>query len=42
MEVLPVTTVDGRRVGDGRPGAIAVALRRLYQAMILEGSSGRT
>lgn len=42
MEVLPVTTIDGRRVGKGRPGAIAVALRRLYQALVLEGSSGRT
>jgi len=34
MEVLPVTTVDGRRVGDGRPGAVAVALRRLYRALV--------
>jgi D-alanine transaminase len=28
--VLPVTAVDGRPVGDGKPGAVATKLRRLY------------
>jgi D-alanine transaminase len=30
-EVLPVTRIDGRRVGDGRPGAAYVRMYRLFQ-----------
>lgn len=30
--VLPVVTVDGRKVGDGVPGPVATRLRRLYIA----------
>ena len=28
--VMPVVAVDGRAIGDGRPGPVAVALRRAY------------
>jgi D-alanine transaminase len=28
--VLPVVTVDGKPVGDGKPGPVATKLRRLY------------
>jgi len=28
--VLPVVSVDGRKVGDGAPGPVATKLRRLY------------
>jgi D-alanine transaminase len=28
--VLPVVTVDGRKVGEGSPGPVATRLRRLY------------
>ncbi|HEX2818098.1 MAG TPA: D-amino acid aminotransferase, partial [Phenylobacterium sp.] len=28
--VLPVITVDGKPVGEGRPGPVAQRLRRLY------------
>ncbi len=37
MEVLPVTRVDGRPIGGGRPGPIALALRRLYQGRVRDG-----
>jgi branched-chain amino acid aminotransferase group I len=40
MEVLPVTRVDGQRIGDGRPGAVTSALRRWYQAAVRERVSG--
>ncbi|MDR1855452.1 MAG: D-amino acid aminotransferase [Azoarcus sp.] len=30
-EVLPVTTLDGKPVGDGRPGALARRMHALYQ-----------
>ncbi|MBI3607191.1 MAG: aminotransferase class IV [Nitrospirae bacterium] len=36
MEVLPVTRVDGRPIGLGRPGPIASALRRLYHVRVRE------
>jgi len=36
MEVLPVTRVDGRPVGPGRPGPITLALRRQYQEFVRE------
>jgi len=28
--VMPVVAIDGRTIGDGKPGAVAVALRRAY------------
>ena len=34
--VLPVTSVDGARIGDGRPGPVTMRLRELYLAA-LEG-----
>jgi branched-chain amino acid aminotransferase len=36
MEVLPVTRVDGRPIGGGQPGPIALALRRLYHLRVRE------
>ena len=36
MEILPVTRVDGRPIGVGRPGPIASALRRLYHVRVRE------
>lgn len=32
-EIIPVTTIDGRAVGDGRPGPITQRLRRLWTQM---------
>jgi D-alanine transaminase len=34
--VMPVVEIDGTRIGDGRPGKFAVALRRLYIKDALE------
>lgn len=34
--VLPVATIDGRKVGDGKPGPIARRLRELFIARALE------
>jgi D-alanine transaminase len=34
--VLPVVSIDGRTVGDGRPGPIARRLRELFIARALE------
>ncbi len=34
QEVLPVTKVDGRMVGDGRPGPITARLRASYRARL--------
>jgi len=34
IEVLPVVRIDGRRVGDGRPGEITGALRDAYRAAV--------
>jgi D-alanine transaminase len=31
MDVLPITSIDGRRVADGQPGPLATAL---YAALI--------
>ncbi|MDH4101171.1 MAG: branched-chain-amino-acid transaminase, partial [Nitrospirota bacterium] len=31
MEVMPVSTVDGRTIGDGRPGVLTKQLRQLYR-----------
>jgi branched-chain amino acid aminotransferase len=42
MEVLPVTRVDGRQIGGGRPGPIASALRRRYHIRIRESGSERS
>jgi branched-chain amino acid aminotransferase len=38
-EILPVTTVDGLQVGDGRPGPITERLQRRY-ARLVRGESG--
>ena len=32
--VLPVTSVDGEAIGDGRPGPVAMRLRELYMAAL--------
>jgi branched-subunit amino acid aminotransferase/4-amino-4-deoxychorismate lyase len=32
QEVLPVTQVDGRRIGDGRPGEITRRLHASFRA----------
>ena len=34
VEVLPVTRLDGRRVGDGRPGPLTRRLQGLYTAWV--------
>ena len=34
IEVAPVAIVDGKRIGDGRPGPITLKLRKLYYQMI--------
>jgi D-alanine transaminase len=31
--VMPVVAIDGKRVGDGRPGAIATRLRALFHGI---------
>ena len=38
-EVLPVVTVDGRPVGDGRPGTIARRLQEAYRQAVREFTS---
>ena len=35
LEIAPVVAVDGRRVGDGRPGPIAQALAKRFQDRVL-------
>ncbi len=40
-EVLPVTTVDGRRVGDGRPGQVTKRLMELFAAKVAAETGGR-
>ena len=39
-EILPVTTVDGLRVGDGSPGAVTRRLAGAYEETV-RGRSGR-
>lgn len=34
MEVLAVVNVDGRTIGEGRPGAVTLDLHRRYQALV--------
>ena len=36
--ILPVTTVDGQKVGDGKPGSVTQKLLALYQRLISEGT----
>lgn len=36
VDVLPVTRVDGRPVGDGRPGPVAARLREAYLHIVAE------
>lgn len=31
MEVMPVTVIDGRQVGNGKPGPVTAALRKAYK-----------
>ncbi len=38
--VLPVVEIDGRRIGEGRPGPIARALRGRFRALAARGRSG--
>ena len=38
--VLPVIEIDGRRVGEGRPGPLALALRRRFHAIATRGRNG--
>jgi D-amino acid aminotransferase len=38
IEIIPVTTVDGLKVGDGRPGKITAALQSSYRSRIHEVS----
>jgi D-alanine transaminase len=33
LMALPVTSIDGHKVGDGRPGPVAIRLRTLYQEL---------
>ncbi len=40
-EVLPVTVVDGRRIGSGRPGPIAQRLRAAFAACVRRECHGR-
>ena len=39
MEVMPLTRLDGRPVGSGRPGPVTERLRRLYGEMIVRETS---
>ena len=41
-EVLPVTTVDGRRIGDGRPGPITKRLHQAFRALVRREIWGQT
>jgi D-alanine transaminase len=36
--VLPVTSIDGHRIGNGRAGPVSLALRRAYVDFVLEGT----
>jgi len=38
--VLPVVEIDGRRIGEGRPGPLALALRRRFHAIATRGRNG--
>ncbi len=43
MEVMPLTRLDGRPVGSGRPGPVTGRLGRLYREMVLqETAAART
>jgi len=33
-EIMPVTDVDGRRIGDGNPGATTLALKRAFEKLV--------
>jgi D-alanine transaminase len=34
IELVAVTRLDGRRIGDGRPGPVVTGLRASYQTMV--------
>jgi D-alanine transaminase len=38
--VLPVVEIDGRRIGEGRPGPLALALRGRFHAIAARGRNG--
>lgn len=40
-EVLPVTTIDGRRIGTGRPGPFTQRLHRAFRQLVREELHGR-
>lgn len=40
MEVLPVSRVDGRPIGDGKPGPVTLKLGALYKRLV--GAEGRS
>ena len=40
-EVIPVTQVDGRRIGTGRPGALTARLRRAFRELVRRELRGR-
>jgi len=42
IDVLPATVIDGRRVGDGRPGPVARALRQLLVEDLVTNPSSTT
>ena len=39
-EVMPLTMLDGRPLGSGRPGPVSKRLRRLYRELVVREASG--
>jgi branched-chain amino acid aminotransferase len=33
-EIVPITSVDDRRIGDGRPGTLTAALQQAFYAVV--------
>ncbi len=42
MEVMPVTSIDARKVGDGMPGLITRSIARAYRELVEEETSAGT
>jgi branched-chain amino acid aminotransferase len=40
--VVPVHTVDGRRIGTGRRGPVVARLQQLYRSLVAADVAGRT
>jgi branched-subunit amino acid aminotransferase/4-amino-4-deoxychorismate lyase len=38
-EVVPVITVEGHRIGEGRPGPLTKRMQRLYRGLVLARST---